>query len=183
MKKSVCLFLLCAAFALISCDPFTIPNDFPFKEFYSYTPYSLGDQIRFYYEKDTVTYIVNGTYSNYRMGGRYSKYGKEIAEKRATLIKANTEEGFELETICKDRADFKVTLCSLDSLHTINAKYEVDFTNEDIWSKSFDNSKIYRYFAPSLTLSQDGKETTVVRKSKGLYKFTDAEGHIWSIVE
>ncbi len=184
MQKSIYLLLASVVLALASCTSDLVPNDFPLGDFYSYAPYKLNQTIYFTNNQDTIPYYtVFSVSEDYRVGSKRKGF-KEIANKKVSLRKIDSmEEGVDLSIVCNNRAHFEVSLRSIEEPYSIDALYEVDFTNEDIWSKSFKNSKILRYFSNVITLSQDGKPSAQVEKVNGLTKFTDESGRIWSVVK
>ena len=183
MRKSIYLFLTGACFVLTGCFSDLVPNNFPLGDFYSYAPYQLYEKVYYTSNGDTITYEVFGVTEEYIAGRKKKDGDKELVNKKVAFKKADSTEGFELTLISKNRAIFDVSLKSLEEPYSIDANYRVDFSDEDIWSKSFNNSKIFNYFANVITLSQNEAPSAQVWKQKGLHSFTDASGRVWFALE
>lgn len=83
-----------------------------------------------------------------------------------------------------DRALFQVVLQS-NNPYRLNAEYIVDYSEgEDIWEKSYDETKIFKEFASECTLLQNGKPAAKIKKNVGVLWFGTSEGNrIWQLVD
>ncbi|MCR5049771.1 MAG: hypothetical protein K6A36_01655 [Paludibacteraceae bacterium] len=172
------LFVICVC----GCDMYLVPDDFPKEEFYSYAPYQQNEVVRFISAGDTMTYVVSNVSENYNRGRKDCDCGKENADKDVCFssINSNGNDGLRFCITCIDRAMFSVYVQSESKPYNVNASYRIDFFDEDTWSKSYDNYKIFKYFVDEIILSQDDKPTAKIKKGKGLLWFVDAEGRTWT---
>ncbi len=172
--KAKNLLLAVITIAFIGCDKYLVPDNFPKEDFYSYAPYQVGDTVRFAAEgaDSTLTFIVEGVYKDYYRGEKHCKCGKEGAYQDIYF-----NQGLRLSVYCIDRAKFSV---SLHTPHTIDASYIVDYSDEDIWAESYDETKIFKSFVDEITLLQDDNPAALVKKSQGIVWFIDSNGTTWN---
>ena len=185
MKTRYLLIALCAIL-FCSCDQYYVPDDFPKKDFYSYAPYQEGDTIFFVNpENDTLTYIVQTAHELYIRGKTNCDCGKEQVYKHIEFLNTEkivdgAEEVVYLSLDCIDRSIFVVEL-GLYNLRTTYAFYNVDYSQtEDIWAKSFDETKIFKEFTDTITMSSNDKPTAQIKKNEGILWFVDSEGIKWT---
>lgn len=178
MKKS--LFLAFFGVVLCSCDQYLVPDDFPKEEFYSYAPYHLSDTVSFIAEDGaTCIFVVSEVTEYYHRGERNCKCGKESVEKYVALSDSESKElKYEFMLSCTDRALFNICLWA-NASQAYQALYTVDYPDEDIWAKSFDNTKIFKDFLDEITLSQNGKPAALIKKNTGIVCFVDSQGNKW----
>ena len=78
---------------------------------------------------------------------------------------------------------FAVELGSYN-LRTTYAFYKVDYEQmEDVWAKSFDETKIFKEFTDTITMSLNDKPTAQIKKNEGILWFVDSEGVKWTSVK
>ena len=169
-------FSILALLAVTLCGCYEVPDDFPKADFYSYAPYQEGDIVRFCHEKDTIAYIVTSVAERYNRGKTNCKCGKESVAKDVSFQRTASEKGpsfFSLSIYCADRAYFTV---SLMEFYNILA----DYTDEDIWSISYDESKIFKAFTDVIILLQNDKPMAQIKKKEGIVWFVDSNGTQWT---
>ncbi|MGM9810334.1 MAG: hypothetical protein ACI30J_05650 [Paludibacteraceae bacterium] len=79
-----------------------------------------------------------------------------------------------------DRATFEVVLQS-NHQNELNAAYRVDYSNEDIWAKSYDNAKIFKDFTNECTLSQNERNAAIIKKNEGILWFATPDDRVWKV--
>lgn len=188
MKIRYFIIALCTIL-LYSCDQYYVPDDFPKKEFYSYAPYKEGDIVRFTDSaNDTLTYIVQMVHEYYIRGEKGCKCGKEQVYKHIEFLDIDrivdgAEDVAYFSLDCTDRSIFAVELGSYN-LHTTYAFYQVDYERmEDIWAKSFDETKIFKEFTDTITMSLNDKPTAQIKKNEGILWFIDSKRIKWTSVK
>ena len=179
MKNKLYLLAL-AAIVICGCDAYLVPDDFPKEEFYSYAPYQLGQTVRFVSNEDTLYYTVSGISEDYDRRTKKCDCGKEHVSKYVTFSQPDSErnEDWILSVNCTDRAIFSVSIYSYEAQSPF-ATYEVNYGNENIWSRSFDNSKIFKSFADEIILTQEDNPSAKLKKGEGVLWFVEATGRTW----
>ena len=180
--KTKLFFVVLVIATLSGCDKYLVPDDFPKEEFYSYAPYQQNDVVRFISDGDTLTYIVSNVSENYFRYEKGYDCGKEHASKFISFssLNSNKYDRLVFGVTCSDREYFCINLISESMPRDIIALYKIDFFNEDTWSKSFDNYKIFKYFVDEIVLTQDDKPAAKVKKGQGLLWFVDETGRTWT---
>lgn len=178
--QTKCFILSLVIILLCSCDQYLVPNDFPLQDFYSYAPYQEGQIIKFESELETATieYTVTSVEESYNRGQRNCKCGKESVDK--IIVFESNIDTILLWVHSMDRAIFEVVLQS-NHLYTLNAEYRVDYSNEDIWAKSYDETKIFKNFTNECTLSQNDKPAAKIKKNEGILWFATSDGQKWKV--
>ena len=176
MKSRVLIFTL--LIVLSGCtNRYFVPDDFPKEDFFSYIPYLQGDVLKFASTDNAIKqFTITALDNHYVRGNKNCDCGKETVSKYAIL--SNDKEELELWICCTDRAIFEVSLKSNIS-NSLDAKYETNYTSEDIWSKSYDNTKIFDDFTDNIILSQSGKAMAQIAKNEGIVCFSDTDGETW----
>lgn len=174
------------AITLCACDQYYVPDDFPKKEFYSYAPYQEGDTVTFTNpENDTLSYLVRMVHEHYLRGEKGCKCGKETVNKEIEFQNIEKNANEEQEVVyfwldCLDRDIVNITLGSY-TLGKTYALYQVDsHQTEDVWAKSFDNTKIFKEFTDTITMSLNGKNTAQIKKGEGILWYIDANDITWT---
>ncbi|MBQ3673004.1 MAG: hypothetical protein II928_00855 [Paludibacteraceae bacterium] len=162
-----------------SCDPYYVEANFPIEDFYSYAPYHQGDTLTFVNQSDcdTIRLQVSLCEEYYQRGKRACKCGKEEVTKYAVLTNDTVQ--LKLWIDCIDRAIFSIGLKSSQALQ-INALYEVDYSQtENIWAKTYDETKIFKAFEEELILSQENRPIAQIKKGQGLLWLVDSKNNNW----
>ena len=177
MKVKFYVILILFMSILTGC--YEVPNNFPKAEFYSYIPYQDGNTIRFANEGDTIVYEVAELWNEYTRGKTNCKCGKEFVYRYVSLTNLNSERGEQVlffSIDCTDRAVFRINLWA----KSLNASYVVDYTDEDVWAISYDETKIFKSFVDEITLLQDDNPIALVKKGQGIVWFIDSNGTTWN---
>lgn len=182
IMKTECFIMCMVAIMLCSCDPYLVPNDFPLQDFNSYAPYQEGQIVKFESEEGSIEYQVATVEESYNRGRIDCKCGKESVVKM--VIFESSIDTMQLWLYSMDRALFQVVLQS-NNPYRLNAEYIVDYSeSEDIWEKSYDETKIFKEFASECTLLQNGKPAAKIKKNVGVLWFGTSEGNrIWQLVD
>lgn len=177
MKTKIYLLSLLVTL-LCGCDQYLVPNDFPLQEFYSYAPYQEGQIIKLESETETIEYKVTAVEESYNRGRVNCKCGKESVDK--TIIFESNIDTITLWVHSMDRAIFEIVLQS-NKKNALNAAYRVDYSNEDIWTKSYDNTKIFKDFTNECILSQNERDAALIKKNEGILWITTNDDTNWRV--
>lgn len=183
MKTKYILIALLLGCAFCGCDKYFAPDDFPKSDFYSYLPYVKGDIVKLSNGNETKEFVVTEVQESYYRGkDDGSKGGIEQVGKTISLTYNNEQLFFSI--FCTERAIFYINIENIDMQKGDLAKitYEVvNYSNEDVWSKSYDKSKIFKAFTNKIELKQNDATVAEIEKEKGILWFTDLNSKTWQV--
>ena len=161
-----------------------MPDDFPKKEFFSYTPYIMGDTVYFSSGVKVIPYEVIEAYWMYERGVVKKDWYKEKAAKRVTLRMTKWDKDYiHLNIDCINRSDFATYMECGSYPNQVISRYSVSVG--DSWNESFDNYALFRELADEITLYGGTRNTpkALIKRGVGIVWFEDVNGTKWTLVQ